>query len=301
MKTLKQASQRRSIPLIAAAALTLALIGCGGAPKEEAAAPQEPAGQTEATDANQDEQQPDVTPAQTSRLDTLVLVNKEHALPDGWESKLDLVSVENSKGETVEIDRIAYDAFVALQQELEREEGITIELNSGYRSIAQQQAIVDEFTVEYGEDYVREFVAVPGHSEHHTGIALDAFLIEDGVPILTNEEIFAHQDTWDVIHAHLARHGFILRYLDGREDITGYTYEPWHYRYVGVEAAQEIMSKNITLEEYLGQVPATASSSTASGQTSGTSEATGTSTADAATTSSTSAADATTTSAAAGV
>lgn len=186
------------------------------------------------------------------RLDLLVLVNRDHALPDGWEDKLDLVEVVNPKGDTVQLDRIAYDAFLELQEDL-ADQGVTIELNSGYRSIAQQQAIWDEFMEDYGEEYVLEFVAEPGHSEHHTGIALDAYLILDGVPQLTNEEIYAAQDTWDIIHAALPEHGFILRYLPDQEDITGYTYEPWHYRYVGEKAAREIYARGCTLEEYLGE------------------------------------------------
>ena len=187
------------------------------------------------------------------RLDLLVLVNADHALPEGWEQNLDLVEVTNPKGDTVRLDRLAYDKFLELQQDLANL-GVTIELNSGYRSIEEQQAIWDEFMADYGEEYVLEFVAVPGHSEHHTGIALDAYLVLDGVPQLTNEEIFAAQDTWDIIHSRLADHGFILRYLNGADEITGYSYEPWHFRYVGEDAAHEIAARGCTLEEYLGAV-----------------------------------------------
>ncbi len=191
--------------------------------------------------------------SEDGRLNLLVLVNKTHKLPEGWEGKLDLVKVENSKGETVEIDTIAAEAFKELQQDLRRSEGITVELNSGYRSVSEQKRIWDEFLVEYGEDYVLEYVAKPGYSEHHTGLALDAYLVVDGAPVLTNDEIFSYQDTWDTIHSYLAKHGFILRYPYGMEDVTGYTYEPWHFRYVGKEAAKAIMSKDLTLEEYLIQ------------------------------------------------
>ena len=191
--------------------------------------------------------------AAPERLDLLVLVNADHALPEGWEQNLDLVEVVNPKGDAVRLDRLAYDKFLELQRDL-ADMGVTIELNSGYRSIEEQQAIWDEFMADYGEEYVLEFVAVPGHSEHHTGIALDAYLVLDGVPQLTNEEIFAAQDTWDIIHSRLADHGFILRYLNGADEITGYSYEPWHFRYVGEDAAHEIAARGCTLEEYLGAV-----------------------------------------------
>lgn len=203
--------------------------------------------------ATQQGQQQTVEPVEEARLDTLVLVNPTHRLPDGWEDRLVLVDYTNPKGDDVRLDQIAYDAFGELQEDLLNNYGVEIYLNSGYRSIEEQQAIWDEFMVEYGEDYVLEFVAEPGYSEHHTGIALDAYLVLDGVPQLTNDEIFAAEDTWAIIHSRLADHGFILRYLPDREDTTGYTYEPWHLRYVGVEPAREIMSRNITLEEYLGE------------------------------------------------
>lgn len=241
----------------------LVLFGCGGGAPASNDAQEEKQEQSQTTDDSQKSSSKSDSDSGSSsssstkksddRLDLLVLVNKQNALPDGWEDKLELEGDTNIKGDYIEVDKIAFDAFNELKEDLEENEGITIELNSGYRSIAEQQRIWDQFMEDYGEEYVLEFVAEPGHSEHHTGLALDALLVEDGVPIVTNDEIFAHQDTWDIIHAHLAEHGFILRYLDGMEDITGYTYEPWHIRYVGEDAAKEIMKKGITLEEYLGE------------------------------------------------
>ena len=258
-------------------AAPLALFGCGGAPassQSDSSQSTEQSGSSQGADTGQNASSSSDSGVKTAmsedgRLDLLTLVNKEYALPDGWEEKLDLVKVDNSKGETVQIDKIAAKAFEELQEDLRKNEGITIELNSGYRSVDEQKRIWDQFMQEYGEDYVREFVAKPGHSEHHTGIALDAFLIENGIPILTNEEIFAHESTWKIIHSYLPKHGFILRYLNGQEDITGYTYEPWHYRYVGEQAAKEIMDKGITLEEYLDKKPSTSMAASAnSGSTS---------------------------------
>ncbi len=266
--------RNRCVSAVAAACLVapLALFGCGGAPassQADSSQGTEQSSSSQGSDAGSNASNSSDSGAKTAmsedgRLDLLTLVNKEYALPDGWEEKLDLVKVDNSKGDTVQIDKIAAKAFEELQEDLKQNEGITIELNSGYRSVEEQKRIWDQFMQEYGEDYVREFVAEPGHSEHHTGIALDAFLIENGIPILTNEEIFAHESTWKVIHSYLAKHGFILRYLNGQEAITGYTYEPWHYRYVGEQAAKEIMDKGITLEEYLDKVPSTSMAANAS-------------------------------------
>ena len=93
---------------------------------------------------------------------------------------------------------------------------------------------------------------MPRYSEHHTGLVIDICVIKDGKIINDNDEMIAERDLFSEIHAKLADHGFILRYLEGKDDITGYAYEPWHFRYVGSpEIAKEIMDKGLTLEEYL--------------------------------------------------
>ena len=188
----------------------------------------------------------------TSQIDYLVLVNRGTPLPEGWEEALDVVTLTNSVGDTVEVEAAAYKAYVALEEALEAE-GVFTQLDSARRSIAEQQATWDEFMVKYGEEYTRSHVAVPGYSEHHTGLALDLYLIVDGVTAYENEDLMRYPEVWAVIHAKLADYGFILRYLEGAEDITGYDYEPWHIRYVGsAKVAHEIMDAGITLEEYLG-------------------------------------------------
>ena len=99
-------------------------------------------------------------------------------------------------------------------------------------------------------------VAVPGYSEHHTGLALDLYLNINGKDVYENEDMVKYPEVWAKIHKKLADYGFILRYLEGKEDITGYSYEPWHIRYIdNVDAAKEIAERGITLEEYLDKVP----------------------------------------------
>ncbi len=196
-------------------------------------------------------------PTGDARLDYLVLVNKENKLPDGWELALDTVRITNSVGDEVETERAAYDAYLKLSKALE-DEGIHVELDSAYRSVAAQQKIVDDFTKKYGDDYVKQYVAVPGYSEHHTGLALDLYLIVDKKTVYENEDLVTYPDIWAKIHEKLAAYGFILRYLEGKENITGYNYEPWHIRYVGSESiAKQITDKGITLEEYLDRLPKT--------------------------------------------
>lgn len=112
---------------------------------------------------------------------------------------------------------------------------------------------MNEFTEEYGADYAAKTVATPGYSEHHTGLALDLYLIIDGKDVVENEDMIKYPQIWAKIHEKLAAYGFILRYLEGEEHITGYGYEPWHIRYLdNTDIAKNIKSKGITLEEYLG-------------------------------------------------
>ena len=134
------------------------------------------------------------------------------------------------------------------------EEGIDIELDSTYRSVKAQEELWEEFEQIYGRDYCEKYVAVPGFSEHHTGLAIDVCLIKDGKVIDDNDEMIAEKEIFAKVHSYLADYGFILRYMEGKESITGYSYEPWHIRYVGKQVAKEIKRRNITLEEYLGEI-----------------------------------------------
>ncbi len=186
-------------------------------------------------------------------IDYLVLVNKTHKLPDDWEDKVTLKEAENRYGEKYLVEEKALEHFLDLQKEL-ADEGIIIELDSTYRSVAEQQKLWDDWTVEYGEDYVRKYVAVPGFSEHHTGLAIDICIEKDGKRINDNDEMIAEEEIFAKIHKHLADHGFILRYIKNGVSITGYDYEPWHFRYVGVDAAKEIAEKHMTFEEYYGNL-----------------------------------------------
>ena len=190
-------------------------------------------------------------------IDYLALVNKLNSLPEGWEGALQTVTVTNSVGDEVEVETKAYDAYLALKEDLEENEGIYLELDSARRSVAAQQDIMDRFIEKYGADYAAKTVATPGFSEHHTGLALDLYFKlkgDDGTftDVYYNEDMVQYPEVWEKIHARLADYGFILRYLNGKEHITGYGYEPWHIRYLDdVNMAMEITEEGLTLEEYL--------------------------------------------------
>ena len=195
------------------------------------------------------------TTKKEDKYDYLVLVNKYSKLPDDWEKNVELVNAKNAWDEDVKVEKEAYEQYKKLADDLKKED-ITIELDSIYRSVKEQQELWDNWSKdpEKGIEYVKKYVATPGYSEHHTGLAIDICLKKDGKLIDDNDDMIAENEIFEKIHAKLADYGFILRYLDGRDDVTGYAYEPWHLRYIGnKEIAKEIMDKNITLEEYLGK------------------------------------------------
>ncbi|MBQ1840099.1 MAG: M15 family metallopeptidase, partial [Atopobiaceae bacterium] len=240
---MKSFGQAKGIGMAMAAMLSLALLGgCAGNQ-----APQ-------STETETSTQEATTESAQESAIDYKALVNKTHELPAGWEDAISIVSFKNTEDWDVDVEEKAYDAYLGLKEDLENE-GVYVDLDSAYRSIEEQQRIVDDFTEKYGEEYVKKYVAVPGYSEHHTGLALDLFLIIDGKGVYMNEDMVKYPEIWDKIHAKLADHGFILRYLPEKKIETGYSYEPWHIRYIDdVDAAHEIMDKGITYERYLGEL-----------------------------------------------
>lgn len=125
-----------------------------------------------------------------------------------------------------------------------KKEGLTLIVNSSYRDYTSQDEVWKHYENVYGEEYADSIAARPGFSEHQTGLALD--IITYGAKKNTFEE--TDEFKWLDKNAH--KYGFILRYPKGKEDITGYAYESWHYRYVGIELATEIKKLNITFDEY---------------------------------------------------
>ncbi len=184
--------------------------------------------------------------------DYLVLVNKTHPISVDYAKSLDLVTVDTVyDDETAEIEKATYGAYLSLKSALEKQ-GIEIGIDSAYRSVEYQEQIMLDFTEKYGEEYARNTVAVPGTSEHHTGLAIDIVPKVNGEWKWENEDMMQLPELFSRIHKELPNHGFILRFLKGKEKITGYSYEPWHIRYVGsVEVAQEITDSGLVLEEYL--------------------------------------------------
>lgn len=131
-----------------------------------------------------------------------------------------------------------------------RKDGITLLAVSGYRDYSYQQMLYNNKVSAAGRKEADKYVAQPGASEHQTGLAMD--VLSDKYTSL--DAGFDKTEDYKWLKNNCFKYGFIIRYPKGKENITGYNYEPWHLRYVGISEATEISQKNITLEEYLGKV-----------------------------------------------
>ena len=189
----------------------------------------------------------------------LILVNKENPCgADYVPAKLATVSPDYTLyGKEVQMERTAAIAAVALVKELHIRCYSDVVITSGYRSYEYQQILFNtylgqemnkhpDWSVERCEAEVLTYSARPGESEHQTGLCLDLISTQH----VSLDETFAENPAYDWLVDNAHYFGFILRYPEGKEETTGYSYEPWHFRFVGVEAATRIYEKGLTLEEY---------------------------------------------------
>ncbi|MFC5405561.1 M15 family metallopeptidase [Cohnella soli] len=182
-----------------------------------------------------------------------VLANKKRNLPSDYVPP-DLVVPDvpfsfSGDSPKKKMRKAAADALESLFQAA-KDDGIELKAVSGYRSYATQKAIFTANAEKKGEDVANKTSARPGQSEHQTGLAMDISSASVGYAL---EETFAKTKEGKWLAAHAADHGFIIRFLKGKEKITGYSYEPWHVRYVGRDVAKEIARQKITLEEYMDE------------------------------------------------
>lgn len=182
---------------------------------------------------------------------SLILVNDWNAMPEDYESTVTLVDYRGDH---------QFDSRMVEQLDAMMRAGSSFGLwpVSAYRPYSLQEKLYNQevaewkaagYSQEEAEIKAATVVKRPGTSEHNTGLALD--LLGSGYATLT--EGFADTEAYAWLQEHCADYGFILRFPKGKEDITGVIYEPWHYRYVGVEHAKEIMSRGLCLEEYLAE------------------------------------------------
>jgi len=192
----------------------------------------------------------------------LILVNKYNRLSDDFEVELGVIPSQYRVNDSAnQVDARALESLLSMIEGAAAD-GIVLRVTSAYRDAARQVMLYENKVQEYlnsgygqeqAEEEASKYVAIPGTSEHCTGLALDIISADwytynnDLYDTFENTEEFA----WLDAHAH--EYGFILRYMKNKTEITEISYEPWHYRYVGVDAAREIKEGGLCLEEYLGQ------------------------------------------------
>lgn len=176
---------------------------------------------------------------------SLVLVNAAHACCASIRAE-DLVPVGDGSRQVL-LDRRAAVLLARLMEDIRGWTGITVV--SGWRPLAQQQKIWEDSLRDNGEAFTRSYVAVPGHSEHQTGLAID--LAQKKEPIDFIRPAFPDDGLCRLFRKQAARYGFIQRYPAGKEAVTGIACEPWHFRYVGIPHAAIMAERGLTLEEYL--------------------------------------------------
>lgn len=171
------------------------------------------------------------------------LVNKFYILSADFEPELTAVP-----GTPYFLQPSILDPWLKMQADCSAATGVEVYLTSGYRSYAVQVYTFNDAINRKGIALTVPYNALAGRSEHQLGLAVD---VNDGV-YKKYSTSFSQTATYAWLNQHAHEYGFILRYPKGKEHITDYAYEPWHYRYVGPEAAAEIHSRNIVLEEYHG-------------------------------------------------
>mgnify|MGYP002604347420 CR=1 FL=1 len=182
-------------------------------------------------------------------MNYVTLINKDNLIKDKYFKYLELSECIDIYGNASKLEKNTLLAFNELRDYL-LSMNIEIGIDSAYRSLDEQQQIIDEFKKKYGNDYTN-FVAPLRASEHHTALAIDLSIKKDREFLTDNDELFANEEVFREISKNLHKFGFILRYPKGKERITGYSYEPWHIRYVGVVPATIMYKNKLTLEEYI--------------------------------------------------
>ena len=172
-----------------------------------------------------------------------VLCNKFYQLSSSFEPT-DLVSVKDGyyvqDGKSYLLSQRALTAFIEMS-DAAKKDGVSIKIISAYRTYTYQENLYNKYTANNGKAAADRFSARPGHSEHETGLAID---INDVAQAFENTEAFQ----W--LSENSYKYGYILRYPKGKEDTTGYMYEPWHYRYLGADLATKVHNSNLTYDEY---------------------------------------------------
>lgn len=181
-------------------------------------------------------------------MNYLILVNKKFKLDKNYQpNNLVLVKSKTGGNKKIYLEKKTYKQIKKLLKDMNKGFKSEIVIDSGYRTYFYQENLMNDLLKEKGIDAYKS-LALPGTSEHQTGLAIDIGFYNDGIYVDNfNVNDYLEEFKWLDDNAH--KYGFIIRYPKNKESITGYIYEPWHLRYVGV-IAKFLYKYNLTLEEY---------------------------------------------------
>ena len=178
-------------------------------------------------------------------MDYLILVNRDNRLSKDYIPP-SLVDANSLYKKGIKIDSKTLEMFNLMKKEALKH-NYNIDIMSAYRTYKYQKKIYSKLIDEKGYNYALRHIAPPGSSEHQTGLAVDICIYKDDKCYIEHDISELDELKW--IHKNAYRFGFIIRYPEDKESITGYNYEPWHLRYVG-SAARYIHEHHLSLEEY---------------------------------------------------
>ena len=179
-------------------------------------------------------------------MDYLILVNRDNVLNKTYIPS-NLCDAKSKYKDGILVNKIVFDQFIKMKNDMKKYK-YDIDIMSAYRDYSYQEKLYNKLILEKGFNYAFRCIAPPGASEHQTGLAIDVCIYRGNNCYIEHEIDDMEEIKW--LHNNAYKYGFILRYPMDKEDITGYNYEAWHFRYVG-KIAKYLYHNNLTLDEYL--------------------------------------------------
>lgn len=176
-----------------------------------------------------------------------ILINKNNKIPKDLKLDITEIYTKYNPHKKFYLEKKAYKHFLKLKKEALKL-GYDIEIESSFRTHDYQKKLFEELVESKGYEYSIKYIAMPYTSEHETGLAIDICVFKDNEYVIEHDLESLDEIKW--LHKNAYKYGFILRYPKDKIDITGYNYEPWHFRYVGKKLAKYLYINNLTLEEY---------------------------------------------------
>lgn len=177
-----------------------------------------------------------------------ILVNQKYGLEKDYiPDNLVKVDIKTGGNKEIYLEKETFEHIKELLNDINKYTICEVVIDSGYRSYSYQEKLMQELLQEKGDDAYKS-LALPGHSEHQTGLAVDIGFYNNGV-YDARFDVNNYLDEFKWLKENCYKYGFIIRYPKDKENITGYIYEPWHLRYVA-DIAKYLYDNNLTLEEY---------------------------------------------------